>query len=207
MTDEAEGSPRHSVPRPDKHSLREDILALVIGVFFCSLGLLMLKQHGIITGGMAGLGLLLSDLSGFSFGITFFVINLPFYAFGWKFLLKTFISIASLSVATHFLPVFIGFESLDPTFASMGGGLLIGTSLLIFFRHGASLGGVGILAVWLYKRYGPNTGTFQFIVDAAILSACLTVHSFLIFMLSILSIIAINVVIGLNHKPGRYQIT
>ena len=171
----------------------------------------MLKQHGIITG-MAGLELLLSDLSGSSFGITFFVINLPFYAFGWKylgwkFLLKTFISIASLSVATHFLPVVIRFESLDPTFACMGGGLLIGTNLLIFFRHGASLGGVGILAVWLYKRYGLNTGTFQFIVDAAILVACLTVNSFLIFMLSILSIIAINVVIGLNHKPGRYQIT
>ena len=58
-----------------------------------------------ITGQTAGVAVILSYLSGYSFGTVFFVINLPFYFFAWKrlgteFTVKSLISVTLLSVLT-----------------------------------------------------------------------------------------------------------
>lgn len=78
-----------------RHSLIEDILALLIGALFVSFGLALFKVAGLLTGSTAGLAFLVFYLTGVPFGAVFFVINLPFYylAFrrmGWRFTLKTF---------------------------------------------------------------------------------------------------------------------
>jgi uncharacterized membrane-anchored protein YitT (DUF2179 family) len=83
-----------------------------------------------------------------------FVINLPFYVFGWLklgrvFTLKTFTAVALLSIYVEVLPQWLGFSHLNPVFAAVMAGLLAGTGILILIRHGASLGGVTITAVYL----------------------------------------------------------
>jgi len=199
-------------PVPSKHRLSEDLFALIIGAIFVGMGLQFLQYHHLLTGGTAGLALLLSQLLSLPFALIFFIINLPFYALGWRylgwrFILKTFISVTVVSVSAQYIPLLMPLHDINRSFASIAGGLLIGTGLLVFFRHGSSLGGVGILAVWLQKRWGFNAGVVQLSVDALILITCLGIASLATFAFSALSILAINGVIGLNHKPGRYQIT
>ena len=194
------------------HSVPEDLLALVAGALFVSLGLLLFKHQGFLTGGTAGLALVLTKVVPYSFGQVFFVINLPFYwlAFtrmGWRFTLNTFISVAAVSVLADNLSIVIELGRVSPIFAAIMGGFLIGTGMLVFFRHRSSLGGVGILALYVQERFGFSAGRFQMSVDVAIVGIGFFLVPLPILALSILGALALNVVIALNHKPGRYQIT
>ena len=84
-------------------------------------------------------------------------------------------------------------------------GLLAGIGILILIRHGASLGGIGILAIYLQKRRGWRAGTVQMSFDCMILSIGLLVVSPEKVVLSIIGAAALNLVIGVNHRPDRYH--
>jgi hypothetical protein len=70
-------------PTPSKrfipHSLLEDVLAILTGTLFVSLGIALFNQAGLLTGGTAGLAFLIHYRTGLSFGSVFFLVNLPFY--------------------------------------------------------------------------------------------------------------------------------
>ena len=61
------------------HTALDDAQGLGLGVFLCGLGMQFLTQVGLITGQTAGIAVILSYLSGWSFGTVCFIINLPFY--------------------------------------------------------------------------------------------------------------------------------
>ena len=109
-----------------------------------------------------------------------------------------------LSLYTELLPMLISFDKLNPVFAAIMGGLLAGTGILILIRHGASLGGLGVLAIYLQKRNGWRAGTVQMLCDIAILALALWVLSPEKVALSILAAAALNLVIAINHRPDRY---
>ncbi|WP_028671550.1 YitT family protein [Saccharospirillum impatiens] len=194
------------------HSLFEDLFALTVGAAFVSFGLLLFQYHGMLTGGTAGLALVLAKVTAIDFGLLFFIINLPFYwlavsRLGWRFAINTFISVACVSVMVEGLPYLIGLQKVNPVFAALMGGFLIGTGMLILFRHVASLGGVGILAYYLQQRFGVNAGRVQMTVDVCIVAVGFFLVSLPMLVLSVVGALALNMVIALNHKPGRYQIT
>ncbi|HET8904477.1 MAG TPA: YitT family protein [Saccharospirillum sp.] len=194
------------------HSLYEDLFALIVGAAFVSFGLLLFQFHGMLTGGTAGLALVIAKVTDIEFGIWFFAINLPFYwlavrGLGWRFAINTFISVASVSLMVEGLPYLIDLNNLNPVFAAVMGGFLIGTGMLILFRHVASLGGVGILAYYLQQRFGINAGRVQMAVDVSIVAIGFFLVSLPMLVLSVVGALALNMVIALNHKPGRYQIT
>lgn len=199
-------------PTTTTHSVPEDLLALVVGALFVSLGLYLFKEQGFLTGGTAGLALVLTKVVPFTFGQVFFVINLPFYGLafsrmGWRFTLNTFISVAAVSVLADNFSLVMKLGPVTPLFAAIMGGFLIGTGMLVFFRHRSSLGGVGILALYMQQRFGFSAGRFQMGVDVVIVGIGFLLVPLWILALSILGALALNVVIALNHKPGRYQIT
>ena len=110
------------------------------------------------------------------FGAVFFAINLPFYylAFrrmGWRFTAKTFCAVALVSVLAEVHVRFIHFSLVDPFYTAVFGGLLMGVGFIVLFRHGASLGGVNILALYLQDSVGIRAGKLQMAVDLAILLA------------------------------------
>ncbi|TXD87546.1 YitT family protein, partial [Mitsuaria sp. TWR114] len=85
------------------HTPFEDAQAIFTGTLFVSLALILFAQVGLLTGGTAGAAFVLHYATGVSLGKLFFLINLPFYWFAWtrmgrEFTLKTFVSIALLSV-------------------------------------------------------------------------------------------------------------
>lgn len=57
----------------------------------------------------------------------------------------------TLSLSARIIPGLVHFSRLDPVFAAVMGGLLARIGILILMRHGASLGGSGVLAIYLRK--------------------------------------------------------
>jgi uncharacterized membrane-anchored protein YitT (DUF2179 family) len=105
---------------------------------------------------------------------------------------------------TELIPNWLVIEGIDPLFASIGGGLLIGIGLLIVFRHQASLGGLNVLVLFIQERYGIRAGKLQMVLDTVIVIAGLWLVIPWLLAISILGAIVLNFVLTTNHKPGRY---
>lgn len=81
----------------------------------------------------------------------------------------------------------------------------MGLGLLMLFRHRASLGGVNILALFLQERFGLRAGKVQMAIDAAIVLAALFIVPADKVLLSVLGALALNMVLAINHRAGRYR--
>lgn len=196
-------------PQAGRHTAFEDAQAIATGALFIALGLAMFARAGLLAGGTAGLAFLIHYATGWRFGAVFFVINLPFYflalrAMGRAFTLKTFCAVAVLSLFTELMPQVVRFESLQPVYAGVMGGFLIGAGLLMLFRHNASLGGINILALYLQQRHGWRAGKVQMAIDAVIVFAAFKLVEPRLIAISVLGAVALNLVVAVNHRPGRY---
>ena len=125
---------------------------------------------------------------------------------GRAFTLKTFCAMALLSLFTDLHGHFILITSLDPVYATLFGSFLMGIGFIVLFRHKASLGGLNILALYLQDKYGIRAGKFQMVVDACIVSASLFVVSVPMLLASVLGAVILNLIIAMNHRPGRYAV-
>ncbi|MGF0537484.1 YitT family protein [Agrobacterium sp. ES01] len=195
--------------KSDRHSVAEDAQGLIAGCMMASLGVLLLSSAGLLTGGTAGVAFLLHYATGFAFGPIFFLVNLPFYylafrRFGLGFTLKTFAAIAFTSFLTEAVPRAIGISHIDPLVAAVFGGLLIGTGLLVLFRHKASLGGFGILALYLQDRLGWRAGFSQLFFDSLVLIGSFFVASPFIIFCSVIGAVVLNITLAINHRKDRY---
>ena len=200
-----------AAPAPSApHTHFEDIQALLIGTLMVALGVILFRAAGILTGGTAGVAFLLHYASGLPFGAIFFIVNIPFYVLAWRgmgraFTFKTFAAVALMSGFVEWLPRLIDIERIDPLFAAVAGGLLVGNGLLILIRHRASLGGLGVLAVFLQERRGWRAGHIQLAMDALIFAVALGMVPAPAVLLSALGSAALNLVIAVNHRHGRYM--
>jgi uncharacterized membrane-anchored protein YitT (DUF2179 family) len=194
------------VPR---HSVVDDVQAVGAAVVMGSLGLALLNSVGLMTGGTPGLGFLLSYATGMPLGAALFLVNLPFYFLGWRemgarFTLKTLGAVSALSLGVeavrHVLVVHTA-----PLYAALAGGVLIGTGLLVMFRHKASFGGINILALFLQKRLGWPAGKVQMVIDLGILTGALFIMDVQRVGWSVLGSLAVNAILIWNHRPGRYM--
>ncbi len=191
------------------HSPLEDICALFIGTLFVSFGLALFKAVGMLTGSTVGIAFLLHYALNWSFGWTFFLINVPFYLLavmrmGWGFTIKTFIAVGMVSLMTEWHTHFIDLSGANPIYVAILGGTLTGVGLLILFRHKASVGGINILALYVQERYGIRAGHLQMVIDLTIVVVSLFVVDAQATLASILGVIAMNMTIAMNHRPGRY---
>ncbi|MFW3614574.1 YitT family protein [Billgrantia antri] len=194
----------------DPHRPYEDVMAMLVGTLFVALGVSFYTQALLLTGSTAGMAFLLQYASGWRFGVWFFLINLPFYylavkRMGWSFTLRTFVAIALVSLFSELTGNWVAFDSLNPLYASLMGGSLIGIGMLVLFRHRTSLGGINILTLYLQGRYGWRAGYVQLGIDGLIMLVALLVLPPERVGLSVLGAVALNLIIALNHKPGRYM--
>jgi uncharacterized membrane-anchored protein YitT (DUF2179 family) len=191
------------------HTPLEDVQAILFAAAFASLGVAFLRHGGLLTGGTAGIALLTARLTRFSFGQIYFVLNLPFFwlgvrQLGWRFTVKTFAAIGVFSLASDHIDGVLHLGFVAPVYGALLGGALVGTGLLMLFRHDASLGGLNILAIHLQRRFGVRAGVFQMVVDASIVVASAFVVSLTTLLLSVAGAVALNLVLAVNHRPGRY---
>ena len=193
----------------ERHSLVDDVQGLAAGSMMASLGVLLLSSAGLLTGVTTGVAFLLHYATGYSFGLLFFVVNLPFYwlafrRFGLGFTLKTFATVAFTSFLTEAVPQAIGISHIDPLVGAIFGGLVIGAGLLALFRHRASLGGFGILALYLQERFGWRAGIVQLVFDGTVLIFSFFVASPYIIFCSVIGAVVLNLTLAINHRKDRY---
>jgi uncharacterized membrane-anchored protein YitT (DUF2179 family) len=192
-----------------KHRLYEDIAAGLTGTAIFALGIALLSRAQLLTGGAAGIALLLHYATGGEFSVLLLVVNLPFYVLslvrlGWKLTVRTVLATLLLSCFSTLTPTWLTITQLNPIYAAAIGGALMGLGLLILFRHGTSLGGVGVLALYAQERYGLPAGYVQLTIDALILLVALVVVDAWHVGLSMICAVVLNLVIATNHRPGRY---
>jgi uncharacterized membrane-anchored protein YitT (DUF2179 family) len=197
---------------PKPHNLIEDAQGLAFGATLAAFGIVILTHLGLVTGQTAGLAVLISYATGWSFGPVFFVVNIPFYALGlwrmgWRFTVKTFLAVALLSGLTMVMPDWISFAHLNPAFGAVLFGMTSGAALLALFRHGASLGGVGIVALILQDRFGIRAGWVQLGFDAVLFAVALMLVDLQTVLWSFLGAAIINLTIAINHRRDRYVAT
>jgi uncharacterized membrane-anchored protein YitT (DUF2179 family) len=202
---------RRMASRPWPAALQDDVQGLVTGTLFTAFGIFLMKSAGLVPGGIVGLALLLHYGSGWDLGAILFAINIPFYALAWKrigrgFTLRTALAVTLLSLLTWWLPHAVTLKQIEGPLAAVLGGLLAGAGMLIIFRHGASLGGLNVLVLRLQDRFGWPAGKTQMAIDAAIvLAGGWFAGDARKLALSILAVVALNLALVYNHRPGRYQ--
>lgn len=197
---------------PTKHTFVEDVQGLGLGIFLCSLAIHVLTHLGLITGQTAGVAAIISYLSGWSFGIVFFAINIPFYLLAYRrlgllFTVKSLISVSLLSVGTTLLPRGFEIGYLHPALGAVIFGCLTGLGLLAMFRHGGSLGGLGVVALMVQDSTGFRAGYVQLIADAVIFGVAFFLFPATVVLWSLLGAVVLNMIIAINHRRDRYIAT
>jgi uncharacterized membrane-anchored protein YitT (DUF2179 family) len=198
--------PAPAPPRPTR-SLLDDAQAFATAILFIALGLSLLAEARLLTGGVPGLAFLLGYATGLPLGAALFLVNLPFYLLAWRsmgarFTFKTLLAVTGLSLAVEGIGTVLTLQSVHPLFAAVAGGLLIGVGLLVLFRHRASLGGIGVLALHLQRRRGWRAGAVQLAVDAAIVAAAFAVVEPQRVAYSVVGSLFVNLVLVWNHRPA-----
>lgn len=199
-------------PAPVKHTPLEDLQGLSVGIFFCGLALHVLTHLGLVTGQTAGIAVILSYLTGWGFGPVFFVVNLPFYLLAWRrlgpvFTAKSLACVTALALVTEALPGGLTFATLDPALGALIFGTLTGTGILIIFRHGGSLGGLGVVALLVQDRTGFRAGYVQLLADLVIFGVAAFLFPLSVVAWSLLGAVILNLVIAVNHRRDRYIAT
>lgn len=195
---------------PHRHRFYEDLLAIPLGSLMVSIGVVLFAKATVLTGGAAGLALLLQFALGWNFSVLFFVINLPFYwlalhRMGLPFTLRTIAAVALISFFVWATPLWLRIESVAPLYAAIAGGVAMGLGLLALARHRTAIGGVNILALYLQERHGIRAGWVQLGIDATIFAAALFLLPLEKVALSLVGTVVINAILAMNHKPGRYM--
>ncbi|WP_066295105.1 YitT family protein [Bacillus sp. FJAT-29937] len=161
-------SPENAIAAPLHKGLSKPKLAKIL-FFICFGSVLMgvgieefLVPNKILDGGITGISIMLSHVTGLRLGIFIFILNLPFFYIGYKqigktFALSTLLGITVLSVSTallHDVPVF----TKDPLLATVFGGIILGAGVGIVIRYGGSLDGTEILAIIVNKKLPFSVG-------------------------------------------------
>jgi uncharacterized membrane-anchored protein YitT (DUF2179 family) len=192
-----------------RHSHVEDAIAFVSAAVLVALGVALFEAAGLMTGGVAGLALLVSYETALGFGPAFVLVNLPFFGLaiwrmGLRFTAKSIAAVLLLALASELQRPLLALQTVHPAYAAAVGGLLVGVGLLILIRHRGSLGGFGILALYLQQRLGLRAGWVQMALDAGVLALSLLSVSPATVAISLIGALTLNLTLANNHRPGRY---
>jgi uncharacterized membrane-anchored protein YitT (DUF2179 family) len=197
---------------PHQHSLIEDAQGMAFGICLAAVGIHILTFMGFVAGQTPGIAVLITYTTGWPFPVVYFAISMPFLWLGYRrlgprFAVKTFIAVASLSLATAILPQWLSFAHITPAFAAILFGTLFGFAALAVVRHGGSFGGISILWIILQDRTGFQAGYAQLIFDAALFAGSLFILDWHVLGWSFLGAATFNLFLAINHRRDRYIAT
>lgn len=175
-------------------NLLKSLLYIAMGVASAGFGLKgFLLPNGFIDGGVTGISLLTSFLTGFSLSILILLINAPFIVMGYfqlgkTFAIKSIVAIIGLALAVHFIeyPVITD----DKLLTSVFGGFFLGSGIGLAMRGGSVLDGTEVLAVYLTRKTGFTIGDLIFSFNLVIFSTAAYFLSVEVALYSILTYLA-----------------
>lgn len=164
---------------------------MVLGVFSAAFGLKsFLLSNDFIDGGITGISLLVSAVSGVDLSILIVVLNIPFIILGYtqigkNFVIKTTFGILGLAIvlATVEFPILTA----DKLLVSVFGGFFLGAGIGLTMRGGGVIDGTEVMAISFSKRTGLTIGDIILIVNIIIFSFAAWLLSFETALYSILA--------------------
>jgi len=175
-----QGAPPATGPAQHKSMKRATLFRrcffLLLGAILFSVGLeIFLVPNHIIDGGIVGISIITSVLSGIPLGLLLLVLNVPFLFLGYKqigktFALSTLFAVTVMSIGTtmlhHVKPL-----TIDPLLASVFGGIILGIGVGLVIRSGGSLDGTEIVAILISKKSAFSVGEIVMFINIFILGS------------------------------------
>ena len=194
-----------------------NLFLITSGSLICALAINgILIPHGFLSGGFVGATLIIHYLFPFlPVAALYFVLNLPVYFLGWKYIGRRFFiySVAGMvifSLAVLWKPFIIPVH--DKMLAAIFAGILSGAGGGIILKSYGSAGGMDVLSIILLKRFSIRLGNSILALNVLILSITAYVFSMeealytLIFLF--VSTQVLNVVMyGLSQRKAVYIIS
>ncbi|MGF0096622.1 YitT family protein [Peptoniphilus sp. SGI.035] len=138
----------------------------------------IIKPNLLISGGLTGTSILISNVTGLSLPMLIFLLNIPTSILSMFFLDRDFTFFSTLSILL--LSLFASFYqkiapdfylTKEPILACVFGGILNGTGMGIAFRNGTSTGGLDIVAAILKKKFNITIGSVLMGINFIIVSS------------------------------------
>jgi uncharacterized membrane-anchored protein YitT (DUF2179 family) len=141
----------------------------------------VLIPNNMIDGGVTGLSMILSHVTGINLSLFLVILNLPFFFLGYKQIGKSFAfsmlyGIVALSVATSFMH-HINPIVHDMLLAVVFGGLILGLGVGLTIKNGGVLDGTETLSILVEKRVPFSVGEIIMFVNVIIFSLAAFVFS------------------------------
>lgn len=174
--------------------IASDLFLATAGVVVAGLGLKsFLLPNGFIDGGVTGISLLTSEVTGISLSILIVVINIPFmllaYRFiGRRFAIKSMLAIAGLAIAVFALPYPL--VTTDKLLIATFGGFFLGAGIGLAIRGGAVLDGTEVLAIVISRRSSLTVGDVILVFNLIIFSVAAYLLTFETAMYAVLTYLA-----------------
>jgi uncharacterized membrane-anchored protein YitT (DUF2179 family) len=200
------------------NSIKIKSVHFIKGFFLITLGFLsagfglkgFLLPNTFIDGGVTGISLLVTEVTGFPLSFLLVIINVPFILLGYKQLspqlaVKSILAIIGLALVVHFInyPVVTSDKLLVAAF----GGFFLGTGIGLAVRGGGVLDGTEILAIYLSKKSGLTIGDIILIFNILIFSAGAYILSVEVALYAILTYFAAAktvdfIIMGIEEYTG-----
>jgi uncharacterized membrane-anchored protein YitT (DUF2179 family) len=190
---------------------------ITLGSVLCAVAVSgILIPHRFASGGVTGLALVIhyllpsTPVSGL-----YFLLNIPFFAFGWIFVGRRFFfySIAGMVIfsgALQWVQVPIAVQ--DPFLSALLAGIISGAGSGVILKSAGSAGGTDILSVILLKRFSIRVGTTVLAFNTGVLIAASIFSSlesalYTLIYLYVSSHILNLVVTGLSQRKAVFIIS
>ncbi len=159
----------------------KNYLFIFTGSLLLSLGVVwFLTPNQLLTGGTAGLSLLLHYVTPFTIGTIMIAINVPLLIVGIKYLGKMFairtvvtLLLISALIDTFMEVLHVKAFVLDTILASLFGGIFIGIGLALVIKGNSSAGGSTIIAKIVASKTEMKAGQVLLIIDSLIVLSAL----------------------------------
>jgi uncharacterized membrane-anchored protein YitT (DUF2179 family) len=160
------------------YSIPYNLLLITAGSVIFGIGVKAIAMpHGLITGGISGVALLLHYWIGWlEPGQWYFLLNMPIFILGWWFVSRRFFfyslyGMVIMTLAMDWMAFTIPVT--EPVLAVLAGGTLIGTGSGIILNSLGSGGGNDIIAIILNQRFNFRIGTFFFLFNITLFALSL----------------------------------
>ena len=192
------------------HLIRDSFL-IGLGILSACFGLKgFLLPNSFIDGGVTGISLIVTELSGIPLSVLLVAINIPFLIMGFstisrKFALRSIIAIVLLAISVHFIQVPIITD--DKLLIAVFGGFFLGLGIGLSIRGGSVIDGTEVLAVFVSRKTSLTIGDVILVFNVLIFLVAAYVFSIEIALYAILTYLAASktvdfVVSGIEEYVG-----
>lgn len=189
----------------------QDSFYILLGILSASFGLKgFLLPNSFLDGGVTGISLIATELTGVSLSVLIILINIPFIILAFstiskQFAIKSIIAIILLAVSIYVMP--ISSITDDKLLIAVFGGIFLGLGIGLAIRGGSVIDGTEILAVFISRRISLTIGDVILVFNIVIFSFAAYIFSIEIALYAILTYMAASktvdfVVTGVEEYTG-----